>query len=330
VSEDVLGTPDVDVVMPVRDEARHLEAAVAAISAQEYAGAIRIHVAVAPSTDGTEALAARLAASDPTVAVIPNPSGSTPAGLNAAIASSSAPVVVRADGHCQLSPGYIARAVETLARTGAANVGGIQRPVGVTPFEQAVAVAMSSRFGTGGARFHVGGPQGPVDTVYLGVFRRHALVEVGAFDERLVRNQDYELNVRLRAAGHEVWFDPELWATYRPRPDIGSLARQYFHYGRYKRQVLARHPRSLKLRQIVPPVVCTVVFGGLVVSPWRRRAVLAPAGYLAALTAATAIEGRWQRGIRLRLATALATMHFSWSAGLLLGGSIRSSEGART
>ncbi|MDQ3390059.1 MAG: glycosyltransferase family 2 protein [Actinomycetota bacterium] len=323
MSEDVLGTPDVDVVMPVRDEARHLEAAVAAISAQEYAGAIRIHVAVAPSTDGTEALAARLAASDPTVAVIPNPSGSTPAGLNAAIASSSAPVVVRADGHCQLSPGYIARAVETLARTGAANVGGIQRPVGVTPFEQAVAVAMSSRFGTGGARFHVGGREGPVDTVYLGVFRRRALTEVGGFDERLQRNQDYELNVRLRAAGHDVWFDPELWATYRPRSDLRSLSRQYFQYGQYKAQVLVRHPCSLKLRQLVPPVVCTLVAGGLIVGPVWRRALLAPAGYVAALTAATGVEGRRQRGIRLRLAAALATMHFSWSAGLLawiLGG----------
>jgi len=321
VSEHTRWTPDVDVVMPVRNEARHLEAALAAISAQRYAGRIRIHVAVAPSDDGTSALAARLAARDPAVSVVPNRSGTTPAGLNAAITASSAPVVVRVDGHCELSPDYIARAVSTLARTGAANVGGVQRPVGATPFERAVAVAMSSRFGTGGARFHVGGPEGPVDTVYLGVFRRHPLMEVGAYDERLLRIQDYELNVRLRAAGYEVWFDPELWATYRTRPDMRALARQYYQYGRYKRRVLARHPRSLKLRQIVPPIVCTTVIGGLVVGPWWRQALLVPAGYVAALASATAIEGRRYPGIRLRLAAALATMHFSWSAGLLRGGS---------
>ncbi|MDQ3737633.1 MAG: glycosyltransferase family 2 protein [Actinomycetota bacterium] len=318
--EDAQGAPDVDVVMPVRDEAMHLEAAIAAIAAQDYAGNVRIHLAVAPSSDGTEELAQQLAAADPMISVVPNPTGTAPAGLNAAIAASSAPVIVRVDGHCELSPGYIARAVDTLARTGAANVGGIQRPVGTTPFERAVAVAMSSRFGTGGSRFHVGGPEGQVDTVYLGVFRREALAGIGGFDERLVRNQDYELNIRLRKAGSVVWFDPHLWADYRPRSLLRSLARQYFGYGRHKRHVLRRHPSSLKLRQAIPPLVCTVVAGGVVLAPWRRPALLAPAGYLAALTAATVVEGRRHSGIRLRLALALATIHFSWSAGLILGG----------
>jgi len=117
-----------------------------------------------------------------------------------------------------------------------------------------------------------------------------------------------------------VWFDPELWATYGPRSDVRALARQYFQYGQYKRQVLARHPASLKMRQMVPPVVCTIVFAGLLLAPWRPRALLAPCAYATAVAAATAVEGRRHSGIRLRLAVALATMHFSWSAGLLRGG----------
>ena len=131
---------------------------------------------------------------------------------------------MRVDGHAELSAGYIRRAVETLRRTGAANVGGVQRAAGTTPFERAVADAMSSRFGTGDATFHYGGTEGPTDTVYLGVFDRAAIEAVGLFDERLLRNQDYELNIRLREAGGVVWFDPRpvrhvptSWIATRPR-----------------------------------------------------------------------------------------------------------------
>ena len=212
------------VVMPVRDEADHLEAAVAAVRAQEYPGSVEICLAVAPSNDGTERVARALAIRHDRVTFVENPAGTTPAGLNAAINSTSGEVIVRVDGHAQLSPGYIGRAVETLRRTGAANVGGIQRAEGVTPFEQAVAAAMTSRFGTGDATFHYGGDEGPTDTVYLGVFDRGAVEAAGLFDETLVRNQDYELNIRLRAAGGTVWFDPELWARYRPRGSLRALA----------------------------------------------------------------------------------------------------------
>ena len=204
------GWPDVAVVMPVRNEATDLRDAVAAVLAQEYPGTVQICLAVAPSTDGTEAVAAELAAEHDDVIVVDNPAGTTPAGLNAAIRATTGDVVVRVDGHAELSPGYIRRAVETLRRTGAANVGGVQRAVGTTPFEEAVADAMTSRFGTGDATFHYGGAEGPTDTVYLGVFDRAAIERVGLYDERLVRNQDYELNIRLRQAGGVVWFDPEL------------------------------------------------------------------------------------------------------------------------
>ena len=251
--------PDVAVVMPVRNEAGGLRRAVAAVRAQEYPGTVQICLAVAESTDGTEAVARELAAEHDDVIVVANPAGTTPAGLNAAIRATSGEVVVRVDGHAELSPGYIRRAVETLGRTGAANVGGVQRATGTTPFEEAVADAMTSPFGTGDATFHYGGAEGPTDTVYLGVFDRAAIERVGLYDERLVRNQDYELNIRLRQAGGVVWFDPELSVSYRPRGSLQDLARQYLEYGRWKRSVVRQHPRSLRWRQAVPPAVTAAV-----------------------------------------------------------------------
>lgn len=316
--EHSLDWPSVSVVMPIRNEEKHLRTAVAAILDQDYPVPFDVCLAVAPSDDSTEQLARELAAEDPRVHVVANPRGITPAGLNAAIRATTGDVVVRVDGHATLSSGYIRRAVSTLRRTGAVNVGGVQRAEGVTPFEQAVAVAMTSRMGVGGARFHTGGEEGPVDTVYLGVFRRDALESAGLFDEDLVRNQDYELNIRLRDAGGVVWFDPELWVGYRPRPDLRRLARQYFEYGAWKRRVLRRHPHSVKWRQVIPPAATIGVIGGLLVAPVWPLALVAPGAYIAAVAVA-AVGSRRDPATVLRLLAVYPAMHLSWGMGFLVG-----------
>jgi succinoglycan biosynthesis protein ExoA len=304
--------------MPVRNEAADLRRAVAAVRSQDYPGTVQVCLAVAPSTDGTAAIADDVAAEHDDVVVVQNPTGTTPAGLNAAIRATSGDVVVRVDGHAELSPGYLRRAVQTLHRTGAVNVGGIQRAVGTTPFERAVAEAMTSRFGTGDATFHYGGAAGPTDTVYLGVFDRAAIERVGLFDERLVRNQDYELNIRLRAAGGLVWFDPELSASYKPRGSLRALAKQYFDYGRWKRTVVRRHPQSLRWRQAVPPVVTAAVVVGAVGGLATRKAWLLPGAYALAVVIAAALTGSTHEH-RLRLVAVFPAMHLSWGAGFLVG-----------
>ena len=312
------GLPAVAVVMPVRDEAGGLADAVSAVLSQEYGGDVEVCLAVAPSGDGTAGLAAALAGGDERVRVVDNPAGVTPAGLNAAIRATTAPVVVRVDGHSTLPPGYIATAVATLERTGAVNVGGVQRPEGTTPFEVAVGMAMASRFGAGDARFHYGGPEGPVDTVYLGVFRRDAIEAVGLFDESLVRNQDYELNWRLRQAGGVVWFDPTLSVGYRPRSSLRALARQFHGYGTWKRVVARSQPRSLRWRHLVAPVTVLGVVVGLV-GGWCWSPLFAiPAAYGAAVVVAAVVVGR-SPGPMARLCAVYPTMHLSWGVGFLVG-----------
>ena len=278
---------------------------------EHYPGRLRIVLGVGPSDDGTEALAARLADESDDVVVVPNPSGRTPSALNAAIRASQAPVIVRVDGHSRLSVGYVERAVAVLRDTGAGNVGGRQVPTPETDLEAAVAAATTSWMGTGGASYRTGTTPGPTDTVYLGVFDRAAIESVGLFDEHLIRNQDYELNIRLRNAGHTVWLDPLLWVGYRPRGTWTGLARQYFEYGRWKAEVLRMHPSSLRLREFVPPVAEGAVVVGEIAGLRWREALAAPALYAIALLSAS-------RG-RPRIARALATIHGTWAAGLVVG-----------
>lgn len=313
------GWPAVSVVLPVLNEERHLRAAVESVLAQDYPGELEVVLALGPSKDRTNQVAEELARDDPRVHSVANPSGRTAAGLNLAIAASRSPVVARVDGHAELSAGYLHTAVALLERHGADNVGGLMSAVGVTTFEQAVARAMTSPLGVGNAPFHVGGDEGPVDTVYLGVFRRSALERVGGYDEEFTRAQDWEMNYRIRSTGGLVWFSPLLSVAYRPRGSFGALARQYFHYGRWRRHVVRTHPRSVTLRYLAPPSAVLGVAGGLVAGALGFRPGFAlPAGYLLVVTAGSVPLGRGLPGrARLLLPAVLASMHMSWGAGFL-------------
>jgi len=314
--------------MPVLDEERHLESAVRRVLAQEYPGPLEVVLAVAPSRDRTVAVAARLAAEDPRVRTVANASGRTPAGLNAAIAATTHPVVVRVDGHSVLPRGYVRRAVEVLRQTGADNVGGIMDPRGETPFEQAVARAMSSRLGIGGARFHVGGEPGPAETVYLGVFRRQVLERLGGYDERFTRAQDWELNHRIRAAGGTVWFSPDLRVSYRPRSSPRALARQFYRTGQWRREVVRRYPDTASPRYVAAPLtVVLVTVGsalGLVAAAggprWAVVGAAAPLGYCALVAGGSVVAGHGLPArARAWLPLVLSTMHLSWGLGFLRG-----------
>ncbi|HYH23721.1 MAG TPA: glycosyltransferase family 2 protein [Blastococcus sp.] len=320
--------PAVSVVMPVLNEEKHLAASVTEILGQAYQGEIELVIALGPSRDGTEWVARKLAAADSRIRLVRNPCGKTPAGLNAAVLASSHDIIARVDGHGILLPGYIERAVLLLEQTGAANVGGLMLAVGVTGFEQAVARAYSSKAGLGGGSFHVGGEEGPADSVYLGVFRREVLERLGGFDEHYQRAQDWELNHRIRQAGEVVWFSPDLAVTYRPRSSWSELGRQFFHTGRWRREVIRRHPESIRLRYLAPPVVTAAIFAGAAVgaigaatgSRALRWGFLPSAAYGAGVVVASVAEGKalpWRA--RAWLPAVLATVHLSWGTGFLFG-----------
>ena len=286
--------PGVSVVMPVLNEERHLAAAVGKVLDQDYPGELEVILAVGPSSDRTEEIAAELAATDARVRVVDNPWARTPYALNLGFRAARHDVVVRVDGHGELTDGYLRRAVELLEETGAANVGGVMDAQGVTPFEQAVAAAYMSRLGLGGAKFHdADALAGEAETVFLGAFRKDAVEAVGGFDEAMYRAQDWELNYRLRRSGRRIWFSPELRVTYRPRSSLRELVNQMYGTGIWRREVVRRHPDTLSLRYLAPPVAVLGLAGGTVaglLGLLTRNRLLqvgwaAPAGYLALVLA---------------------------------------------
>ena len=322
----------VSYVMPVLNDATHVRSAVESILAQDYTGPVEVLIALGPSIDGTNELVADLASRDARIRVLENEVGSTPAGLNIGIRAARYPVVVRVDSHSMLPSGYARIAVETLERTGADNVGGIMDARGETPFERAVALAYTTRVGLGGSAFHVGGHEGPADTVYLGVFRRAALERVGFFDETIKRGQDWELNHRLRETGGTVWFTPELAVTYRPRSTFDRLARQMFSTGLWRGELARRFPAANGIRYFIPPAMVVGVLLGLLAgiggiiqalagaTPWLLAGFVIPVVYLLFVLVATLMATRGHdASTAARFLVVLPCIHVSWGVGFVLG-----------
>jgi len=325
--------PPVSVVMPVRNEERHLAESVRHVLGQEYPGEFELVLAVGPSADRTEELARELAAAHPQVTVVANPSGKIPAALNVAVRAARHAVIARVDGHAMLPPGYLTTAVTALIETGAADVGGVMAAEGVTAFQRAVAWGMTSKAGVGSAAFHTGGGAGPADSVYLGVYRREAIEQAGGYDEEMLRAEDWDLNYRIRAGGGQIWFTPELHVTYRPRASVRTLGSQYFHYGRWRRVVIREHPETASFRYLAPPAAAGLVALGLAAGVaglaaiaagapagvcWLAAGLVLPVTYLAGVTAVgTVLARRMPAGVRIRVPLVLGVMHMCWGTGFL-------------
>ncbi|MEO8887988.1 MAG: glycosyltransferase family 2 protein [Jatrophihabitantaceae bacterium] len=323
--------PGVSYVMPVLNEAGYVESAVASILAQDYPGATEVVLALGPSTDDTNAIVDRLKRADPRIQTVDNPGVDIPIGLNLAIRACTNPLIVRVDAHTELPAGYTTRAVTTLVREGAANVGGIMVAVGKPGLQAAVARAYNSRLGLGGGAYHSADEQpGEAESAYLGVMRKDALAEIGYFDESLRRGEDWELNHRLREAGHLVWLDPSLRVNYWPRSTLTSLLRQFYATGVWRGELVRRLHRRNSLRFFAPPVLVVATGAAIVLVPvaagvgagwlaWLAAGFGAgPVAYLA-LLAAVAVSGGGTVGDRGRYTLVLASMHYAWGAGFLLG-----------
>jgi len=312
--------------MPVRNEERHLAEAVSRVLEQEYPGEFELILSVGPSHDRTMSIARSLAAGDPRVVVLENPSGKIPSALNIAVAAARHDVIARIDGHALLPDGYLAAAVRILYETAAADVGGIMAAEGVTDFQKAVAWAMTSPVGVGSAQFHTGGGAGPALSVYLGVYRRPAILAAGGWDESMLVAEDWELNYRIRSGGGLIWFDPALRVTYRPRASLRLLGLQYFRYGRWRRVVARQYPDTVSLRYLAPPVAAGACLLGLVLGvlglasglTWLALGFVVPGLYvLGVLSIGLLLPRSVSLPVRMRIPLVLAAMHMCWGSGFL-------------
>ncbi len=312
--------PFVSVIIPMRNESGYIGACIDSVFEQDYPGRFELIVVDGDSDDDSPQT---LAAYGDRIRVFQNPKRIVPTAMNIGIRAARGEIIMRVDAHTTLATDYMRVGVETLQRTGADNVGGPMHAIGGGKLANAIAAAMGSRFGIG-AYFHFGTEEREVDTVYLGMYPVAVLKRIGLYEEELVRNQDDELNYRLRKAGGRVVLTPLMRSRYQNRTSVRKLARQFYQYGLWKVRVLQKHPKQMSPRQFVPPLFVLALIVTAVLAPfWAPAAWLFAAAlgsYAAACGVAAALVARregWDLfpGVLL----AFVTMHVSWGSGFLVG-----------
>ena len=314
--------PRVSIVVPMRNEMAWIDRCLGAILAQDYPrDRMELVVVDGMSDDGSYEHLSRLAASEPRLRVLRNPRKIVPSSLNLAIREARGDVIVRVDAHTEIAPDYVRVGAEVLARTGADNVGGPMVKIGGGLVGDAIAGAMSSRFGIG-SYFQFGTAEREADTVYMGMWPRQVFEKVGLFDEELVRNQDDELSYRIRKAGGRIIVSPAMRSRYQNRQSWRKLVRQFYEYGLWKTRVLQKHPRQMSVRHYVPPgfdaAVLAGLASGLLFGATGPVVSVAALGVYAAAMALVAIREA-RAGARARYWLALVLIHHAWALGFLTG-----------
>lgn len=313
----------VSILMPVRNEERWIVQSLQAVLNQDYpADSMEIILADGLSQDATMRLVGRLASVE-RVRIVANAGRTQAAGMNQMLRLARGEIIVRVDGHTEIAPDYVRRCVEALAGETFAGVGGALSMSGSTRTGQAIAAASRSPFYVP-ATFRVGSAATFTDTVYMGAWRRHVFNEIGCFDEALAVNEDYEFNYRLRRAGGCIYFTPAIRSTYHCRESLRALARQNFRYGCWKPLVIARHPASLRLRQLAAPAfVASVLIGSLLARsiPMAMAALLVMLASYGLSSTAFALRSRGDLPARiwLRIPFVFLTVHLTWGCGFWYG-----------
>jgi glycosyltransferase involved in cell wall biosynthesis len=318
----------VSIIIPCYNEEATIRLLLEAIEKQTFPHEeIEVLISDGLSTDRTRQEITEFQTSHPGICIhlIDNDRRTIPSGLNTAIQAACGEFIVRLDAHSRPYPDYVERCINALREGKGDNIGGIWeiQPGGQNWITRSIAAAASHPLGVGDAYYRVGGEARAVDTVPFGAYRRALIDRIGHYDESLLTNEDYELNVRIRKTGGVVWLDPAIRCVYYARPDLRSLARQYFRYGYWKGKMLQRYPGTVRWRQLLPPIftlsLIILVAGAFFIPPLAGLFLSEILIYWLAMTIAginTALK-KDDLSMIIGFPLAVATMHLSWGSALL-------------
>lgn len=318
--------PIVSVVIPARNERRHIETCLASVVQQDYpADRLEVIVVDGRSDDGTRQwLMTEMKQRWPQVIVLDNSGRSAARGLNIGIREAKGQVLILLSAHAVVAPDFVTANVDALEETGADVTGGPLETVGEGLVGEAIALALSNPFGAADSLFRYSQREQWVQSVAFGAYRRRVFERTGVFDETLPRCIDDDFNYRLVDNGGKLWLTPRVKSRYYSRSSFATLFRQYLNSGTWKTEVLRKQPRQTRLRHLGPGLFVAATAVTAVLSPFRRQFAvpfLLLLGVYAAVSLIVSALIAARKGVRyfLLLPLAFACIHFGYGLGLWRG-----------
>jgi succinoglycan biosynthesis protein ExoA len=312
----------VTIVMPVRNEEKFIENCLRSILENDYSKEkLEILIVDGNSTDRTKEIIQNISTKFPFIRILDTTARVHGEAMNIGIQQARGDIIIRMDAHTLYASDYITQCVHLLLTTAAANVGGVQFAVGHNFITQSIALATMSRFGAGNAHFRYSKKEQWVDTVYLGAWKKETLEKLGGFNSRWSVNEDYEINYRLREMGGKILLSPKIQCKYYVRSTIYRLMRQYFRYGYGKVRTILKHPKSTKIRQIIPPIfVLAMILSIVFAFQGYYWGIFLPIFYIL-MNLYFSVRITSQHGLKYlcSLPFIFTLIHFSWGLGFWIG-----------
>jgi len=257
------GEITVSVVMPVYNEEKYIEKCIDSLLLQDYPIEKMEWIFVdGCSKDKTVELLERYRTKYPElIRILNNPMKIVPYAMNIGIEASCGKYIVRLDAHADYATDYISKCIFYLENTDAENVGGVAETKANGFMGNAIAKMLSSKFGVGNSQFRTNGQSGYVDTVPFGAFKREVFSEYGGYDERLVRNQDNEMNYRIRKNGGKIYLANDIRFSYYCRDSIKGISTMAMKNGMWNIITMKLCPGSMGMRHFIPFLFVASVFG---------------------------------------------------------------------
>ncbi len=245
----------VSIIIPMRNEADYIGRCLDSVLANDFPELeYEILVADGESEDRSREIVLEKAAEHPGIRLLHNPGRFVPSGMNICLRKARGRYIIRMDAHSEYPADYIRNCVAEIKRTGAGNVGGrwITRPGSETWMAKAIALFSQSRIGVGNAYYRLGDGGRYVDTVPFGAFPREVFERVGLYHEDLIRNQDFELNARIRRAGYRIYLSDKISNVYYNSPSFRKFMRQAWLNGTWLPRMWMISPSSFCWRHAAP------------------------------------------------------------------------------
>ena len=319
----------VSIIIPCLNEEEHIGSVIHAIAIQTFPQKkIEIIIADGGSSDKTitKIQEAQQIYPELKIKIIENPAKIIPVALNRAIRASGGEIIIRMDAHSIPDRHYVEYSVQNLQDKKGTNVGGlwIIQPGNSTWIAKSIAFAASHPFGVGDAKYRYSLEPAYVDTVPFGAFNRSLFNQIGFYDEELLTNEDYELNMRIIKGGGKIYYDPKIQTEYYARSTLFALAKQYWRYGYWKYQMLKKYPDTIRFRQAIPPLFVLVLIFLLIISVFVNwlfiifLAVILIYGLALVVGVVPVFLKQKDFYLFLGIPLAIMTMHFSWGTGFLV------------
>lgn len=244
----------ISVVMPIYNEEKYMKNCIESLLLQDYPKNLMEWIFVdGMSSDNTVELIKKYKERYPEmIKIMANPNKTVPYAMNIGIKEAKGKYIVRLDAHADYSKDYISKCVYYLETTDADNVGGVAETKSKGFVGNAIAKMLSSRFGVGNSDFRTNGESGYVDTVPFGAFRKEVFEKWGGYDERLTRNQDNEMNYRIRNNGGKVYLSSDIKLSYYCRDSIKGISNMALKNGMWNVITMKLCPGSMGLRHFIP------------------------------------------------------------------------------